>query len=85
MGSPVTQIQSSQTSPPGGKGQVSAQHSLDFQPTDIQRPMGKGGRITYAGQTEQPKMGQPNQYPNTVGPWDNSTIGTQPVGKGKGA
>lgn len=52
----------------------------------ISRPMGKGGRITYPGQDGQPRVGQPNNYSNTVGPWDNATIGTQnPAGKGKGA
>ena len=52
----------------------------------ISRPMGKGGSITYPGQSGQPQMGKPNNYSNTVGPWDNATIGTQnPAGKGKGA
>lgn len=55
----------------------------------ISRPMGKGGRITYPGQSGQPQYGQPNRYSNTVGPWDNASIGTQNPfqrsGKGKGA
>ena len=55
----------------------------------ISRPMGKGGVITYPGQSGQPQYGQPNRYSNTVGPWDNASIGTQNPfqrsGKGKGA
>lgn len=50
---------------------------------------GKSGRITFPGHRGQPRVGQPNQYSNTVGPWDNASIGTQsPLqqsGKGKGA
>ena len=50
------------------------------------QPMGKGGRQTNSATSGQPRMGQQNQYPNTVGQWDNTQI--QPVrqqnGKGKG-
>jgi hypothetical protein len=49
---------------------------------------GKGGSVTLPGQGGQPKMGQPNMYPNTVGQWDNASIQPQqPLnrgGKGKG-
>ena len=57
----------------------------------IQNPQtsssGKGSSITYPGQSGQPAVGQPNNYTNTIGPWDNSTNSTQnPLqGKGKGA
>lgn len=50
------------------------------------QPMGKGGTQTNSATSGQPRMGQQNQYSNTVGQWDNSQI--QPVrqqGKGKGA
>lgn len=51
------------------------------------QPMGKGGRQTNSATSGQPRMGMQNQYPNTVGQWDNSQI--QPLqpkqgGKGKG-
>jgi hypothetical protein len=49
---------------------------------------GKGGRTTNAATSGQPQMGQPNNYPNTVGQWDNASIQSQqPLnrgGKGKG-
>ena len=51
------------------------------------RPMGKGGAQTNSATSGQPRMGMQNQYPNTVGQWDNTQI--QPLqpkrgGKGKG-
>lgn len=53
-----------------------------------QAAQGKGSRVTYPGQGGQPKMGQPNMYPNTVGQWDNASIQPQQSltsgGKGKG-
>ena len=94
MGASISQIQAPQTSQSGGKGQQSpVQRSQDYSaPQDMlaptimpQQTSGKGGRITYPGQSGQPQMGQPNRYSNTVGQWDNATIGTQPSGKGKGA
>ena len=49
------------------------------------RPMGKGGRQTNSATSGQPRMGMQNQYPNTVGQWDNTQIQpTQQRGKGKG-
>lgn len=96
MGSPISQIQAPQTSQSGGKGQSiqgSIQEPIQQAPAPqgqsdgVSRPMGKGGRITYPGQTAQPQIGQPNRYSNTVGPWDNANI-QQPArmqsGKGKG-
>jgi hypothetical protein len=51
------------------------------------QPMGKGGVQSNSATSGQPRIGQQNQYSNTVGQWDNSQI--QPVqrqgGKGKGA
>jgi hypothetical protein len=51
------------------------------------RPMGKGGVQTNSATSGQPRMGQQNQYSNTVGQWDNTQQQTQqPMqGKGKGA
>jgi len=49
------------------------------------QPMGKGGVQTNSATSGQPRMGQQNQYSNTVGQWDNTQI--KPVGqqgKGKG-
>ena len=94
MGSPISQIQAPQTGQPQGKGQSIQQTAQQAAPPQgqsdgISRPMGKGGRITYPGQNGQPQIGQPNNYSNTVGPWDNASIGTQSPfqrnGKGKGA
>jgi hypothetical protein len=86
-----SQVVQPQTNQPQGKGgpvsQVAQAAQLDTQQSDgISRPMGKGGRVTYPGQGGQPAIGQPNQYSNTVGPWDNANI-QQPInqaGKGKG-
>jgi hypothetical protein len=50
--------------------------------------MGKGGVQTNSATSGQPRMGQQNQYSNTVGQWDNTQ--QQPKqpqyggGKGKG-
>ena len=51
------------------------------------RPMGKGGVQSNSATSGQPRMGAPNQYPNTVGQWDNTQQQTQSQyggGKGKG-
>jgi hypothetical protein len=46
---------------------------------------GKGGRrVMYSPTSNQPTMGQPNPYPNTVGQWDNASIQPRSYGKGKG-
>lgn len=52
----------------------------------ISQPGGKNGGIgQIPPQMGQPKMGQPNTYSNTVGPWDNSATKPQTQsGKGKG-
>lgn len=54
------------------------------QPRGLIQPGGKGGRITTPSQSGQAQIGQPNNYANTIGPWDNSTNSTQMPFKGKG-
>lgn len=85
MGVPTAQTQQSQTSG-GGKGQA-GQYSPAQQPQATPQPMGKGGAQTNSATSGQPRMGQENQYSNTVGQWDNTQQQTQsPMqGKGKGA
>jgi hypothetical protein len=47
--------------------------------------MGKGGAVTNSATSGQPRIGQPNLYPNTVGMGDNSQQQQQPQsGSGKG-
>ena len=79
MGVPTAQIQPPQSSQTSGKMGAST----------LSPPMrGQQGAITFPGQDGQPKIGQPNQYPNTISSWDNppSGMSTQPTvsGKGKG-
>ncbi len=93
MGSPISQVApSTQPSQPSGKGFAAPQPSTTG---DVAGPasvsgqfQGKGSRVTYPGQGGQPKMGQPNMYPNTIGQWDNASIQPQQSrfggGKGKG-
>lgn len=68
--------------------QASSVYSPPQQSQQQSRPMGKGGRITNAATSGQPQMGQPNNYPNTIGQWDNASIQPQQRtmrgGKGKG-
>ena len=54
------------------------------QPQYQQQSMGKGGNVTNSSTSGQPRMGQPNQYPNTVGQWDNAHIQSSQSGGGKG-
>jgi len=91
MGGSVSSVQAPQTSgQSSGKGgpASSAVTQVREQQQQYQapQPMGKGG-YTNSATSGQPRMGQENQYSNTVGQWDNSQI--QPVqrqgGKGKGA
>ena len=83
------QVQSPQTG--GGKGQApQAETQVNPNPVDgtpTSQPMGKGGAQTNSATSGQPRVGAPNQYPNTVGQWDNTQQQTQrPMqGKGKGA
>ncbi len=91
MGSFSPQVQSPQAS--GGKGQAAApQAETQINPAPVDgaptiQPMGKGGAQTNSATSGQPRMGQENQYSNTVGQWDNTQQQTQqPMqGKGKGA
>ncbi len=91
MGSSLAQV--GQSTQPQGKGFASPQSqqgSGDMMDPSIQQQtrQGKGGSVTLPGQGGQPKMGQPNMYPNTVGQWDNASIQPQQSrnrgGKGKG-
>ena len=50
--------------------------------TRQQQFQGKGGS-TNAATSGQPQMGQPNNYRNTIQPWDNASIRPQPS-SGKG-
>jgi hypothetical protein len=52
-------------------------------PNDI-APIGKGGGVTSPPQGGQPRMGMPNNYSNTVGQWDNSSIQPAQMRSGKG-
>jgi len=95
MGGFASTVQQPQTGG-GGKGQFANPDSNQMTTADVipqtqqgqpPQPMGKGGRQTNSATSGQPTMGAPNQYPNTVGQWDNSQI--QPLqpkrgGKGKG-
>jgi hypothetical protein len=74
MGSPVSQVASS--TQPQGKGFASPTQPSNPN-ADVAVPQGKGGNVTFPGQGGQPRMGVPNNYSNTVGQWDNATIGTQ--------
>jgi hypothetical protein len=49
-----------------------------------QQAMGKGGAITNSATSGQPRIGQPNLYPNTVGMGDNSQQQQPKSGGGKG-
>jgi hypothetical protein len=71
----------------GFTAQVQQPNSQAQQPTQAPQPMAKGGNYQSNVTSGQPRMGQPNQYPNTVGQWDNTQQQTQqPMqGKGKGA
>ena len=82
-----------QTSNQSGKGfqqsptdnsqlQSPVQSTMNGQPT----PMGKGGAVTNSATSGQPRVGQPNLYPNTVGMGDNTQQQpNQAQAKGKGA
>jgi hypothetical protein len=94
MGGFASSVQQPQTGESSGKGgpvgqaveQVQQQQQQQqYQPP---RPMGKGGVQTNSATSGQPRMGQQNQYSNTVGQWDNTQQQTQLPqfggGKGKG-
>lgn len=98
MGGFSAQVQQGQTG--GGKGLgpndgVMTPNQPVGNPQDLPSPSsGKGGQqiqgsqgvSTNSATSGQPSMGAPNQYPNTVGQWDNTQIKpTNSGGKGKGA
>lgn len=77
---------------PQGKGFAAPQPTANADvagPTSISgQAQGKGSQTTNAATSGQPRMGMPNNYPNTVGQWDNASIQPQQRqmrgGKGKG-
>jgi hypothetical protein len=86
MGSPIAQVaQSTQPQPQTqGKGFQSIAQSDQSSnlpgfapPNAAGQTQGKGSNVTIPGQDGQPKLGMPNNYPNTIRQWDNATIGTQ--------
>jgi hypothetical protein len=103
MGGFASQVQQPQTGgggkgSPSARSDGLDQNAINADPQGFQQwqqqsaqqppqPMGKGGVQTNSATSGQPRMGQQNQYSNTVGQWDNTQI--QPVqrqgGKGKGA
>ena len=73
----------SQDNQPMGKG-PSGVNSFPQPNQQQSQPMGKGG-YSNSATSGQPRMGQQNQYSNTVGQWDNTQIQpTHQSGKGKG-
>ena len=62
--------------PSGGKG---AAHSSGTPQSDFTT-----GNVTTPGQGGQPRMGQPNNYSNTIQPWDNASIQPRQTQSGKG-
>lgn len=90
MGGFSAQVQQPTNRPSGGKGiagQADQMSDMQYrEPQPAPQPMAKGGNYQSNATSGQPRMGQQNPYPNTVGQWDNAQI--QPVrqqGKGKGA
>jgi len=88
MGGFSAQVQEP-TNQAGGKGignQIAEVSDAQYRPQQAApQPMAKGGNYQSNATSGQPRMGQQNPYPNTVGQWDNAQI--QPVrqqGKGKG-
>lgn len=92
MGGFTAQVQSPQTT--GGKGNPVSDSQLPPAPTTYNpaaggpnmQPQGKGAASTNSATSGQPRIGQPNNYANTVGGWDNASIQPQRSGgKGKGS
>jgi hypothetical protein len=91
MGGFAAQVQQPQTSGGGKGGSMDSTpqqfpqpnpNPMDGKPTP--QPMGKGGAQTNSATSGQPTMGDPNQYSNTVGQWDNTHIQPQSHSGGKG-
>jgi len=75
------QVQSPQTGQTSGK--MSGMPNTGE--TNTASPMGMNGVVTNSSTSGQPRVGQPNQYPNTVGMGDNSQQQpNQAQAKGKG-
>ena len=77
MGMPSAQVQAG--TQPQGKG--------FSQPLSSQQFQNREGSTTNSATSGQPTFGQPNNYPNTIGQWDNASIqrtNQQPMGGGKG-
>ena len=87
MGAFTAQVQSPQTTPAGKGNTASMQRAPEIPDGTSGNPVpqGKGGTSTNSATSGQPRMGQPNNYANTVGGWDNASIQPQRSGgKGKG-
>lgn len=81
MGAPSAGIQSPQSSSPAGKG---AGISPSTPPPLINPiPNNTADDKMLTSMSNQPSLGQPNSYQNTVGQGNNQTMPT-PIGKGKG-
>lgn len=97
MGMPTASVQAG--TQPQGKGfsqpinpppqspeaQEGNQFMISSQPM-ASRPGGKNGQMTNSATSGQPRVGQPNMYPNTIGQWDNASIQPQQrqISGGKG-
>jgi hypothetical protein len=84
---PSAQVQSG--TQPQGKGfaQPVNPPAQSNMPQEMQQYSRGKGSTTNAVTSGQPTYGQPNNYPNTVGQWDNASIqrtNQQPMGGGKG-
>lgn len=69
----------------GGKGQSNYEQPAQYSPPD--GTMGGKGTSTNSATSGQPRMGQPNNYANTIPQWDNASQQLGPAqssGKGKG-
>jgi len=69
----------------GGKGQSNYEQPAQYSPPD--NTMGGKGTSTNSATSGQPRMGQPNNYANTIPQWDNASQQLAPAqrsGKGKG-
>ena len=87
MGMQSAQVQSG--TQPQGKGfaQPVNPPAQSNMPQEMQQYSRGKGSTTNAATSGQPNYGQPNNYPNTVGQWDNASIqrtNQQPMGGGKG-
>lgn len=82
MGAPSAQVQSSQSSSPAGKGAGTSPSTPPPLINPIPNNTADSKMITST--SNQPSLGQPNPYQNTVGQGTNQSTPT-PIGKGKGA